>query len=185
MTEPIRPREKALRQQMVGLLPRIRRFARGLTKDPDSADDLVQESCERALGRLNQFAEDSRLDSWLYRIVYTRWIDRLRRGKTRSAHLALLEKDAAEGAAGSAGAGIEKLLDARDALTALPEEHRAAVLLVGVEGYSYAEAAAVMDIPVGTVASRVARGRSMLAALMSSSPPGVRPADYGPMEVKK
>ena len=169
---------------MVSLLPRIRRFARGLTKDPDKADDLVQEACERALGRLHQFAEDSRLDSWLYRIVYTRWIDRLRRSKTRSAHLALLEKNAAESASGSA-VGIDRLVDVRDALAALPQEHRAAVLLVGVEGHSYAEAAAVMDIPVGTVASRVARGRSMLAEILASQPVGKQGKAFGIMEVKK
>jgi RNA polymerase sigma-70 factor (ECF subfamily) len=178
-------REEALRDQIVGLLPRIRRFARGLTKDPYRADDLVQEACERALERLHQFAEDSRLDSWLYRIVYTRWIDRLRRSKTRSAHLALLEKDASEGAASNAAAGIERLMDVRDALAALPQEHRAAVLLVGVEGHSYAEAAAVMDIPVGTVASRVARGRSILAEMLSPRPGDAKAQGYGVMEVKK
>ncbi|KPJ75407.1 MAG: hypothetical protein AMJ54_15105 [Deltaproteobacteria bacterium SG8_13] len=185
MTETTRPREEALREQMVGLLPRIRRFARGLTKDPDRADDLVQEACERALGRLHQFAEDSRLDSWLYRIVYTRWIDRLRRSKTRSAHLALLNKQESEEPAGNGTAGLDKLLDVKDALAALPQEHRAAVLLVGVEGHSYAEAAAVMDVPVGTVASRVARGRSMLAEMLSPRSGGVQGKGYGVMEVKK
>lgn len=184
MSDTTQPREEALREQMVGLLPRIRRFARGLTKDPDKADDLVQEACERALQRLHQIAEDSRLDSWLYRIVYTRWIDRLRRTKTRSAHLALLENDAAEGVAGNA-AGIERLVDVRDALEALPQEHRAAVLLVGVEGHSYAEAAVVMDIPVGTVASRVARGRNMLAEMLSPRPAGAKGKAFGVMEVKK
>ena len=178
-------REEALRERMVGLLPRIRRFARGLTKDPDRADDLVQEACERALVRLDQFQEDSRLDSWLYRIVYTRWIDRLRRSKTRSTHLALLETQASEEFAANATGGLDKLLDIRDALAALPEEHRAAVLLVSVEGYSYAEAAAVMNIPVGTVASRAARGRSMLAALLYPKSAGIQGKEFGIREVKK
>ena len=184
MAEAFHPREEALRQQMVGLLPRIRRFAWGLTKDPDRADDLVQEACERALERLHQFADRSRLDSWLYRIVYTRWIDRLRRSKTRSAHLSLMEKEAVEDSTGNTS-GIERLVDVRDALAALPQEHRAAVLLVGVEGHSYAEAAAVMDVPVGTVASRVARGRSMLAEMLSPRSAGRQGKGYGVMEVKK
>ena len=183
--EASQPREEALRKQIVGLLPRIRRFARGLTKDEDRADDLVQETCERALGRLHQFAEESRLDSWLYRIVYTRWIDRIRRSNIRSAHLALLEKQSAEKLTGNTYAGLDKLLDVKDALAALPREHRAAVLLVSVEGHSYAEAAAVMDIPVGTVASRVARGRGMLAEMLSRVPAGAKAKQFGIVEVKK
>jgi RNA polymerase sigma-70 factor (ECF subfamily) len=170
---------------MVGLLPRIRRFARGLTKDQDRADDLVQEACERALQRLHQFEEHSRLDSWLYRIVYTRWIDRLRRIKTRTAHLALLGKQAAEESAGTPAADLDKLLDVTDALAALPQEHRAAVLLVSVEGHSYTEAASVMGIPVGTVASRVARARNMLAEILSPAPGGAQQRPFGILEVKK
>lgn len=82
-------RDEMLRNQMVGLLPRLRRFAMTLAKDPDRADDLVQASCERALTRLDQLREGTRLDSWLYRIIYTQWIDNLRRKKTRSAKLIL------------------------------------------------------------------------------------------------
>jgi RNA polymerase sigma factor (sigma-70 family) len=81
----IQLREEALRQEIVSFLPRLRRFARSLAKDPDKADDLVQAACERALGRLSHVREGTRLDSWLYRIIYTRWIDKMRRGKTRSA----------------------------------------------------------------------------------------------------
>ena len=143
------PREEALRQEIVSFLPRMRRFARSLARDPDRADDLVQAGCQRALERLNQVREGTRLDSWLYRIIYTRWIDKLRRGKSRSANLVVLS-----------GADLP-------AAAAAKAEHHAAITLVSVEGYSYEEAASVLDIPVGTVASRVARARTMLGRLMA------------------
>ena len=156
-----------LRYQMVGMLPRLRRFARSLTKDSDRADDLVQAACERALARLDQLAEGTRLDSWLYRIIYTRWIDNVRRRKTRSANLILLteEKKSAAPIADS-GDHLDAVLDLQNALNALPEEHQAALALVCVEGYSYAEAAAVLEVPAGTVASRVARARTKLNTLL-------------------
>ena len=98
------PREEALRQEIVSFLPRLRRFARSLARDPDRADDLVQAACQRALERLDQVREGTRLDSWLYRILYTRWVDKVRRGKTRTANLVVLAyKDAPVAAGGRAG----------------------------------------------------------------------------------
>ncbi|UCF91158.1 MAG: RNA polymerase sigma factor [Desulfobacterales bacterium] len=165
---------RSLQDQMVGLLPRLRRFARSLAKDPDAADDLVQSACERALNRLEQVRAGTRFDSWLYRIIYTQWIDRLRRVRSRTAHLRILamETRAAAQAAGSA-ARIQNRMDLQKALSALPEEHRAAIILVCVEGYSYAEAAGVLSLPPGTIASRVARGRAMLAGMLSDEKPAL------------
>ena len=68
-------RHETLRRQLVGLLPRMRRFARSLAGDPSRADDLLQAACERALGRLDQVQEGTRIESWLYRIIYTQWVD--------------------------------------------------------------------------------------------------------------
>jgi RNA polymerase sigma-70 factor (ECF subfamily) len=156
-------REEVLRQEMVNLLPRLRGFARSLAKEPDQADDLVQAACERALDRLYQVVEGARLDSWLYRIIYTQWIDKLRRGKFRSAKLVVLGADNETVSADSeTGNRMADILDTQKALDILPAEHRAAITLVCVEGYSYVEAASVLDVPVGTVASRVARARIML-----------------------
>lgn len=163
-----RTREETLKKEMIGLLPRLRRFARGLSKDPELADDLVQDACERALERLDQVRENTRIDSWMYRIVYTRWIDRLRRQKTRKAHLILMT-DANKQTrpdSTSADSRLHAALDIRTALNALPEVHRAAIVLVVVEGYGYSEAAKILDLPVGTVASRVARARGMLSKLL-------------------
>lgn len=162
------PREEALRQEIVSFLPRLRRFARSLARDPDRADDLVQAACQRALERLGQVREGTRLDSWLYRIVYTRWIDKVRRGKTRSANLVVLTReDASQAESGRAGNDLAAALDIKTALGKLPAEHHAAITLVSVEGYSYEEAASILDVPVGTVASRVARARNMLGRLLT------------------
>ena len=160
-------REEVLRQEMVNLLPRLRGFARSLAKEPDKADDLVQAACERALDRLNQVVEGTRLDSWLYRIIYTQWIDNLRRGKIRSAKLVVLNADNETIASGAeTGNRLADILDTQKALDILPAEHQAAITLVCVEGYSYEEAASVLEVPVGTVASRVARARAMLARFL-------------------
>jgi RNA polymerase sigma-70 factor (ECF subfamily) len=162
------PREEALRQEIVSFLPRLRRFARSLARDPDRADDLVQAACQRALERLGQVSEGTRLDSWLYRIIYTRWIDTVRRGKTRSANLVVLTREDAPVAGNPmAGNDLAAAMDIKDAFGKLPAEHHAAITLVSVEGYSYVEAATVLDVPVGTVASRVARARNMLGRLLT------------------
>jgi len=168
-SDQIRTREAALKKEMVCLLPCLRRFARCLSKDSEKADDLVQDACERALNRLDQVTENTGIRSWLYRIVYTRWIDRLRRQKTRQAHLVLMtdenRRTAADGRA--AVSRIHAAMDIRTALNSLPEDHRAAMVLVVVEGYRYGEAATILDLPVGTVASRVARARGMLTKMMT------------------
>ena len=164
-------RDEMLRNQIVGLLPRLRRFAMTLAKDPDRVDDLVQASCERALNRLDQLREGTRLDSWLYRIIYTQWIDKLRRSSTRSAKLVVLSNESQTVTTGdNPGAQLDAAIDLRKALRTLPEEHNVALMLVCVEGYSYAEAASVLDVPAGTVASRVARARNMLGRILFEEP---------------
>ena len=130
----IKQREETLRDQIVGLLPRLRRFGLSLTKDLDSADDLVQGACERALTRLDQLRDGSRLDSWLYRIIYTQWIDKLRRRQIRSEKLIILSRETESRSASSDfDPSFTTSLDVRTALESLPEEHRAAVILVCVE----------------------------------------------------
>jgi len=160
-------REDTLRYQLVGLIPHLRRFARGLTKDPDKADDLVQEACERALKKLDRPGEEIRLKNLLYRIIYNRWIDILRRRKTRFAKLIVLsEQNKFKASDPHAGDRLDVALDLHSALDRLDDEHRAAIMLIGVEGYSYAEAAAILEVPPGTVASRVARARTKLGEML-------------------
>ena len=160
-------REDTLRYQLVGLIPHLRRFARGLTKDPYTADDLVQEACERVLKKLNLTDEALHLKNLLYRIIYNRWIDNLRRRKTRFTKLNILsEQNKFKASDPHTGDHLDAVLDLQGALDKLDEEHRAAIMLIGVEGYSYAEAAAVLEVPPGTVASRVARARTKLGDLL-------------------
>jgi len=160
-------REDILKYQLIGLIPRLRRFARGLTKDPDKADDLVQEACERALKKLNRYGKELRLESLLYRIIYNRWIDILRRRKTRLTKLIVLsEQNKFNSSDPHTADRLDGVLDLQTALDKLDDEQRAAIILIGVEGYSYAEAAAVLELPPGTVASRVARARAKLGELL-------------------
>ena len=160
-------REQTLRFQLVGLIPHLRRFARSLTKDPDKADDLVQEACERALKKLSRSEEELHLKNLLFRIIYNRWIDNLRRRQTRTAKLIVLsEQDKSRASDPQFGNRLDLVMDLQTALDKLDDEHRAAIMLIGVEGYSYAEAAAVLEVPPGTVASRVARARAKLGELL-------------------
>jgi RNA polymerase sigma-70 factor (ECF subfamily) len=161
---------QGLRDEIVSLLPRLRRFARTLARDAADADDLVQIVVERALVRLNQFQPGSRLDAWMFAMMRNAWIDearsRTRRGKT------FVHED--EGAAvGIDGARVvEDRLDAMDieaAMARLPEEQRSAIALVCIEGLAYREAAEAMGVPIGTLTSRLARGREALEKLLGGA----------------
>jgi RNA polymerase sigma-70 factor, ECF subfamily len=148
--------------QLIAVLPRLRRFARGLTGSAVEADDLVQAACERALARRHQFQEGTRFDSWMFRIVQTIWIDQIRARDVRRE-----DGEIVEGRLGSDEPvrRIEARLslgEVRRAVDRLPPDQRAALLLVTVEGLSYKEAAAVVAVPVGTIMSRLARARVAL-----------------------
>ncbi|GHC83471.1 RNA polymerase sigma factor [Novosphingobium pokkalii] len=150
---------------MLALLPRLRRFATGLARDTARADDLCQMTVERALRSRQQWQEGSRLDSWMYRIMRNLWIDEAR-AETRRGQT-FLDEDA--GVAVGADGGQEaraQLSDVDRAMARLPEEQREAVLLVMVEGRSYKEAAEIVGCPVGTLNSRLVRGRDALLAML-------------------
>ncbi len=156
------PASARFSDQLVAVLPRLRRFARGLTGTAAEADDLVQAACERALAREHQFQEGTRFDSWMFRIVQTVWIDQLRAREVRKE-----DGDAAEDRLGSdmPVRRIEARLaldEVRLAVERLPPEQRAVLMLVTVEGLSYKEAAAAAGVPVGTIMSRLARARIAL-----------------------
>ena len=162
MTEVVR-RDLALRYQLVGLVPHLRRFARGFVIDPENADDLVREACERALEKLNRSRKKLRLENLLYQIMHHRWIEKYRHSKTRSANLIVLsDKNKHRAAEPHTGGRPDVVPDVQSALSRLDDEQRAAIILICVEGYSYAEAAAVLELPAGTVASHVARARAKL-----------------------
>jgi len=148
--------------QLIAVLPRLRRFARGLTGTATEADDLVQAACERALAREHQFQEGTRFDSWMFRIVQTIWIDQIRARDVRRE-----DGDIAEERLGTdePERRIEARLaldEVRRAIDRLPADQRATLMLVTVDGLSYKEAAEVAGVPVGTIMSRLARARVAL-----------------------
>lgn len=147
------------------MLPRLRRFAIGLAGHPADGDDLCQVTIERALNRREQFAEGTRLDSWMYRIMRNAWIDESRARARRSETFVDKEAGFSVGGEGAQEATVA-LGDVDRAMQRLPEEQREAVLLVMVEGYSYKEAAEIVGCPVGTLNSRLVRGRDALMDLM-------------------
>jgi len=156
-------REK-VREQMTALLPRLRRFARNLTRDPHDADDVVQVAIERALTKLDQWRPDARLDGWMFKIVRNAWIDELRsRGRERRI---FADPEEAERIGESTVDRDGDLLSVQAAMRRLPEDQRTAVSLVLIEGLPYKEAAEVLDIPMGTLTSRLARGRAALQAML-------------------
>jgi RNA polymerase sigma-70 factor (ECF subfamily) len=148
---------------VLALLPRLRRFAAGLARDPADGDDLCQATVIRALEKRDLWQPGTRLDSWMYRMMRNIWIDesraRTRRGET------FVAEDAGLSVGGSGGQEEAVRLGVIDrGLRTLPDEQREAVLLVMVEGYSYKEVAAIVDCPVGTLNSRLVRGREALLA---------------------
>jgi RNA polymerase sigma-70 factor (ECF subfamily) len=154
-----------IRKELVLLLPRLRRFAYSLCGSIDEADDLVQAACLKALGRLDQFEPGSRLDSWMFRILQTGWIDR-----TRSAHRRYVVNDDEQVALIGSDARIYEQTEARDALAVvragmafLPAEQRTVLALVAIDGRTYQEAADILEVPIGTIMSRLARARRRLA----------------------
>lgn len=157
--------EAAFRGQLIALLPRFRRFARGLARSADEGDDLVQAACIRAIERQDQWQPGTRLDSWVYRIIQNIWLDRVRAAQVRQDHAEspvehLNTTLAIDGV--KAAEDQLTLTRVRRQIDRLPEEQRAVLLLVGVEGLTYREAAETLDIPTGTVMSRLARARAAL-----------------------
>ncbi len=159
------------RDQLVTLLPRLRRFARALSRNVHDADDLVQVAVERALLHLDQRRPGTRLDSWMYGIIKNAWIDETRSRRRRDRVLA--PEELGEHVADAASEAHIQRLSLEAAMERLPEEQRLAVALVLVEGLAYKEAAAVLEVPIGTVTSRLARGREALEALLGGREGGV------------
>ena len=153
--------------QIAALLPRLRRFARNLTRDPHDADDVVQIAIERALTRLDQWRPEARLDGWMFKIVRNAWIDEIRSRGRRNRIFA--DAAAGENVGESTMDRDSDLLSVQAAMARLPEDQRAAVSLVLIEGLPYKDAAEVLEIPIGTLTSRLARGREALQALLEPS----------------
>ena len=149
------------------LAPRLRRFAHSLARSPADADDLAQATAERMLQARDQWVPGTRFDAWAFRIMRNLWIDTVRAGARREKHLA------PEEAGHNVGHDPRDQLESRSelatlmaALGTLPDEQREVIALVAIEGLGYREVAKLLDLPIGTVSSRVLRGRQALMTLL-------------------
>lgn len=162
-------RERLIEEQ----IPRLRRYARALTGERNAADDLVQDTLERALSRFHLWRQGSDLRAWLFTIMHNIFVNQAR-SRMRHPHEALDEPATDE--LHTQEPDWAELRDIGDALARLPHEQRAVLLLVGLEQFTYEEAARVLDIPLGTVMSRLSRGRERLRAMLGGDPraPGLK-----------
>lgn len=164
-----------IRVRLVEYLPRLRRFAYALTGNSDLGDDLVQETCARALLKADLWRPGTRLDSWLFRIAQNIWLDRVRSLKTRGEITDIESVPELVDCDGRDVTENRLTLNAVQArLSRLAPEQKLVVSLVCIEGLSYKEAAEVMDVPIGTVMSRLARARRNLYDLLYGAPPSSR-----------
>jgi RNA polymerase sigma-70 factor (ECF subfamily) len=163
---------EALHPQIEALIPRLRRYARALVRDPVAADDLVQDCLARALGKIHQWREGTDLRAWLFTILHNQHISRARRIARERDNIELQKSDPDLALSPDQTARLE-LRDLERAIAKLSEEQRAVILLTGLEGMGYDEIASVLNLPVGTVRSRLSRGRETLRVLTGSFPIGI------------
>lgn len=145
-------------------IPRLRRYARALTRDLITADDLVQECLTRALSKLHLWQQGTDLRAWLFTILHNQYINHVRRTAREGTAVGLSGHEPLLARAPQQGTRLE-LRDLERAIAKLPRAQRLVILLIGLEGMSYREVATVLDVPVGTIRSRLSRGREALRRL--------------------
>ena len=160
-----------LYRDIEGEIPRLRRYARALTRDIITADDLVQECLTRAMGRLHLWQQGTDLRAWLFTILHNQYVNHVRRIAREGAAVGLSEREPLLARAPQQGQRLE-LRDLERAIAKLPDTQRSVILLVGLEGMRYDEVAAALGVPVGTIRSRLSRGREALRRLTSLTPDG-------------
>jgi RNA polymerase sigma-70 factor (ECF subfamily) len=148
------------------LIPRLRRYARALTGSREAADDLTQDTLERAWLKRDLWQAGTSLRAWLFAVMHGVFVNGIRRHRATESLDALPDGGSARADATAAAESAVAVRDLRAALQRLTEEQRQVVLLVGLEQLSYAEAAAVLGVPIGTVMSRLSRGRERLRQLL-------------------
>lgn len=156
---------ETIKREMIELLPRLRAFARALTKDATRADDLVQIGCEKALRHLDGYTPGTRLDAWLFRILRNAWIDQHRAERHLRLSTDISDHEIADPVGDHAEARLE-LQAVQRAMAALAPDQREVLQLIGIEGMRYRDAAEALALPLGTVMSRLARGRRALHDLL-------------------
>lgn len=163
-----------LKPLLIEKLPRLRRFARTLTADAADADDLVQEACLRAIERVAKLRRQEQLDSWMFSTMRNIWIDEQRRRTVRTGSGLVDSQETDELRTVSDAADTLGARQLTDQILGLPEGLSSVLLLVTVEGYSYRETAEILNIPIGTVMSRMSRARGMIAKAIGHADQGLK-----------
>jgi RNA polymerase sigma-70 factor, ECF subfamily len=160
----------AIGQELVALLPRLRRFALVLCRSQPLADDLVQGACERALANAGSWTPGTKFDAWMFRILRNYWIDHLRRMRTEGMMEDVSLQTQLIGDAGE-GPILNRLVlsEVQRAIDNLPQEQQEVLVLVCAEDLSYREAAEVLGVPIGTIMSRLARARKRLMEMTAAA----------------
>lgn len=153
-------------QFIAPVIPSLRRYARTFVRDPGAADDLVQDTLERAISRWHQRRSDADTRTWLFTILHNLAVNHLRRAARRGRELSLDAAAESDVAVPSRQEDALRHDDILAAVSRLPDDQRAVLLLISVEDVSYAEAARILGIPIGTVMSRLARARTRLVGLV-------------------
>ena len=151
-----------IKNKIVEVLPRLRRFSYGLTGSVDKGDDLVQSTCVRAIEKSSQWKADTKFDSWMFRIAKNIFTDEWRTQKVKERVFDQIQQESETYLDHAQLDSYVSLHEVRKAMSRVSEEHRAILMLICVEGYAYQEVSTMFSIPVGTVASRVIRARSSL-----------------------
>jgi len=157
-------------QLLIQHIPRLRRYARALLRDSERAEDLLQETLTRALGKLGFWHRGSDMRAWLFSIMHNQYVNDCRRANRRPDSFSLHEDRVQEPSASARAELHVNLRDIENCLQRLPEEQRAVLLLVSLEGLSYRQTAKVLDIKTGTVMSRLHRARERLREWLSEVP---------------
>jgi RNA polymerase sigma-70 factor, ECF subfamily len=158
-------------------IPRLRRYARALTRDVVRADDLVQETLLRAFRKEHLWEPGTDLRAWLFTIMHNQYVNEVRRA-TRDAASLDVQECSTFLIANSDPSASRQMQELEHALSQLPEGQRQVILLVGLEGMSYEDVAGVLQIPVGTVRSRLSRGREVLRNLMGLDPKPAKAVEF-------
>jgi len=166
----------SIHREIETLLPRLTSFARYLTKDPCDADDLVQASVERALRKAHQFTPGTNLKAWLFTIMRNVHINEIRRRARRGPTTDAMDCEELFSVAASQDIGLE-VRDFMRAFDDLAVSHKKVIDLVGIQGHSYHEAAILLNVPVGTVRSRLSRARAHLNKRLDPGAAPSRPTD--------
>lgn len=147
-------------------IPKLRRYARALTRNPDTADDLVQDTLVRAVAKQALWQEGTNLRAWLFTLMHNQHVNDVRRNIRTGQEVEIDSESARALRATTDPSGSRQLMELERALGELPMEQRQVILLIGMEGMSYEEAATICAVPVGTVRSRLSRGRAVLRQLL-------------------